>query len=285
MLVLLVLSAAFVMATALVGLVSTDSSSEWWTLLPAVAAAIAASWVMMSTVESSSLAALGLRIRVPAALDFVRGIGVGTIVVSLAVVALAAAGWVRWLPDTGSVWMLTRDGLVFACLFGVAAFWEELVFRGYPIQVLAEGLGSRPAVLLTAATFAALHGANPGIGWIGFTNTALAGILLGIMYLRTYSLALVTGTHLGWNWTMSFAADLPVSGLDWDTPAWDASIAGPVILTGGSYGPEGGLLLSAITILGIVWALRARWLTPDPEVVALGPLPERRVRQVTAPAA
>jgi membrane protease YdiL (CAAX protease family) len=248
---------------------------EWWALGPALAGALAASWVMMSGVESTSLAGLGLVPGVRAVTDFIRGFGLGAVLIGSVVVVMASAGWIGWRTGVWNAQEFTRAVLATTLLFTLAAFLEELVFRGYPFQVLAQALGPRAAVLLTAAAFAALHGANPGIGGLGFANTALAGILLGIMYWRTYSLWVVTGAHLGWNWLMSFAADLPVSGLEIDTPSYDAWIAGPDILTGGDYGPEGGLLLSLATVLGIAWVARASWLSRDAAVLELRPLPER----------
>lgn len=255
---------------------------EWWGLVPALAGLLAASWVMMSRVESSSLAALGMRAGRRAGADLLRGTGLGVLLIAIVVAAMAAGGWLHWSEAAGDAGQWTRAAVGFAAFFGLAAFWEELAFRGYPFQVLAEALGPVRAVLLTAAAFAGLHGMNPGIGWLALGNTALAGILLGVLYWRTYSLALVTGTHLGWNWAMSFAADLPVSGLALETPGYDASVGGPLMLTGGSYGPEGGLLLSVVSAAGIAWALKTRRLQRDPGVLSLRPLPERSSRRTLA---
>lgn len=280
----IVLTAVF--ATGL-GLIASlvwppEPGSQWWGLGPLLGGLVLASWVMMSKVESSSLAALGLRPGRRAARQLLAGTGLGLLLVAIVVAAMLAGGWLYWTDASGDAGQWTRAAVGLIAFFGVAAFSEELAFRGYPFQVLAERLGPSAAVLLTAAAFSALHGWNPRVGWLALLNTALAGILLGMLYWRTYSLALVTGTHLGWNWAMGFAADLPVSGLELATPAYDANVSGPLLLTGGSYGPEGGLLLSAVTCAGVAWAAKTRWLTRDPDILAQRPLPERSSERTRA---
>ena len=49
------------------------------------------------------------------------------------------------------------------------------------------------------------------------------------------------GLHLGWNWTLA-ALDAPVSGLELHVPLIDYYPGGPAWLTGGAFGPEGGVL-------------------------------------------
>ena len=53
------------------------------------------------------------------------------------------------------------------------------------------------------------------------------------------------GAHLGWNATLAALA-APVSGLPFDIPYIDYRMGGPAWLTGGAFGPEGGLLATAV---------------------------------------
>jgi hypothetical protein len=71
-----------------------------------------------------------------------------------------------------------------------------------------------------------------------------------------------------WNWTMGAFFGIPVSGLQIENPLLITSGEGPVWLTGGRYGSEGGAAATiALIIAGIViW--RARWLTAAPETLA-----------------
>jgi len=245
-------------------------------LLIGLPAALAASWVMMSAVESRSLAALGL---VPAdfIVDSARGLAMGGLLVAGALGVLAITGALRWefVPVGPAVLVVSISKT--ALILGLAAFLEEVLFRGYALQLMGEALGPVVGIGLNAIAFGAAHAANPGVGRLALLNTALAGILLGIMYWRTFSIWLVTGVHLGWNGVMSLAADLPVSGLVLGSPAVRATVTGPEIWTGGSYGPEGGLALTLVTFAGIAWAIRTPRLWRAPSVLALHPLPEMRL--------
>jgi len=96
-----------------------------------------------------------------------------------------------------------------------------------------------------------------------------------VAYWKTYSLWFATGVHFGWNWTMSFAADLPVSGLPMDTPGIEASVTGPRLWTGGDFGPEAGLVVTAVTLAGIAWLLWSDRVGRSLRILALDPIPER----------
>ena len=245
-------------------------------LLIGLPAALVASWVMMSAVESRSLAALGL---IPA--DFIvdsgRGVLAGGLLVAGALGVLAITGALRWefVPVAPAVWLGSISKM--ALILGLAAFLEEILFRGYALQLTGEALGPVLGIGLSAVIFSAAHATNPGVGSLALFNTALAGILLGIVYWRTFSIWLVTGVHLGWNGAMSQAADLPVSGLVLGSPALQATVTGPEIWTGGSYGPEGGLAMTIVTFAGIAWAVRTPRLRRAPSVLALHPLPGTRL--------
>ena len=245
-------------------------------LLIGLPAALVASWVMMSAVESRSLAALGL---IPAdfIVDSVRGVLAGGLLVAGALGVLAITGALRWefVPVAPAVWLGSISKM--ALILGLAAFLEEILFRGYALQLTGEALGPVLGIGLSAVIFSAAHATNPGVGSLALFNTALAGILLGIVYWRTFSIWLVTGVHLGWNGAMSQAADLPVSGLVLGSPALQATVTGPEIWTGGSYGPEGGLAMTIVTFAGIAWAVRTPRLRRAPSVLALHPLPGTRL--------
>lgn len=262
------------------------------------AAALAASWLLAERVEGVPLAALGLPVDALLPRDLGRGFLLGAGLIGVAVAAMAAAGWVRWTgePDGFALGAFLASLVQVTVFLGVAAFLEELIFRGYPFQVVAEGLGGGWALALTSLAFAVAHAWNPGLGpgalleeaspekVIPLVNIGLAGLVLGLAYWRTYSLWFATGVHLGWNWTMGFAADLPVSGLEpgaagyalFETPGFDAVLEGPALWTGGAFGPEGGLTVTLASLAGIAWLARTDALSRALRVRALGALPDRR---------
>ena len=157
--------------------------------------------------------------------------------------------------------------------FAVPAAAEEVVFRGYPLQALAERWGAGVALGLTSVGFGCLHFLNPESSWLGAANVAAAGAWLGVVMLRTGSLWWASAAHLGWNWAHGFLADLPVSGLDVvDAPYVAARAVGPEWLSGGGFGPEGSLLSTVALAAGAVWAWRTGWLKPSRAVREAVPL-------------
>jgi membrane protease YdiL (CAAX protease family) len=202
---------------------------------------------------------------------------IGLVLVGSVIGLLALTGSLEWSVEPGAATGWPRWFGRMCLILGLAALLEEVLFRGYAFQVLGEALGATTAIGVTSLVFGAAHLPNPGVGGLALMNTALAGILLGIVYWRTFSLWLVTAIHLAWNGAMSLAADLPVSGLDLGAPGIRAGVTGPEIWTGGSYGPEGGLALTLVTLTGIAWAIRSPRLRRSPALLALHPLPEKRL--------
>ncbi len=274
--------AVFAIAVAafiLVSVFPAPFDSIWVDVLISLVALLGASWAMMRRIEGLPLAALGLPRGLPAVRATASGLVVGVVIIASVVCVFALLGWVRWLPQPGGGIGDYISALVgYGGFFFVAAFGEELLARGYPLQVLAEAMGGAWAIGLTSIAFGLLHLANPNVSAIAIGNIALAGVLLGIAYWRTYSLWFATGIHTGWNWSMNFLGDLPVSGLVWDTPLYDAVMSGPTLWTGGEFGPEAGLGVTVAALVAILILARSPRLRRDPAVTALGPVPDRRER-------
>ena len=139
----------------------------------------------------------------------------------------------------------TSTLLATAGLLIVAAAVEELMFRGLPLQILCEGIGKWPAILVISGLFGAVHLNNPNSRLLGTVNTILAGILLSLAYFKARSLWLPYAIHLGWNAGIGFLLGMPLSGLDLAS-LWTTGVAGRDLVLGGDYGPEGGLLTTFI---------------------------------------
>lgn len=265
-----------------------------------LAAALGATLWAAEQLEGVSMASLGMPLDALTVPEALRGFVVGALLMALGTALLVGSGALSWEAEAGGLRPLRLAGsfLVVTLFLTLAGWAEEILFRGYPLQAVAERAGGAAAVGVTSLLFAAAHLANPGLGTAlldGVTvaeilpvlNLGLAGVVLGLAYWRTYSLWFATGVHVGWNWVMGFAADLPVSGLEpetpgfalFDTPGWEAVISGPRLWTGGTFGPEGGLAVTAASLVGIVWLLRTDRLERGLRVRALDPLADRAGRE------
>jgi CAAX protease family protein len=219
------------------------------------AAAAVANTLALRIYERSNLSDIGLgwtaASRRNLSLGLLGGIG-GALVVVLLPLVLRLADFER-VPSERLRW----PSLLFVSillLFG--AVGEEMLFRGYGFQVLVKGIGPFATILPVAVLFGLAHSQNLNFGPLPLFNTILWGVVLGFAYLRSGDLWLPIGLHFGWNWTLpllganlsGFTMDVTGYAMHWK--AWDK-------LSGGAYGPEGGLLTTAVAIALFFYLLKA----------------------------
>jgi uncharacterized protein len=251
----------------------------FWASYPVLlVATLIAGWIMLARLDGRPIGALGFALTRATPQEIGWGLVIGGGLIGLVTLVLFASSSVRWVADGGGAMEYVGMMLGSFVFFAIAAAWEEALFRGYPFQVLVEGIGAWPAIVLSSAVFAVAHGQNPEVTWLALLNIFLAGVLLAVAYLRTRSLWFATAVHLGWNWTMAFWLDLPVSGLTgFNTPLYSGVEAGPEWWTGGAFGPEAGLAATLVLLVGVVWLLRTRTLAVPPEMQQMGPIVDRRL--------
>lgn len=229
--------------------------------------------VAMLTLDGRPPAALGFHLSRQAPGEVGLGLLLGLGVSALAIGGMAVLGVVRWVPQAGSMGSWAVGAAAALVLFALPAAAEEALLRGYPLQALSAFWGGIPAVLATSLLFGFLHLSNPGVGWLSTVNVTAAGVLLGIVYLRTSSLWWPTGVHLGWNWSQGYGADVAVSGLDLvDAPMYEGVTSGPGWLGGGSFGPEGSVVTTVVLLGSSAACWWGPWLRPGRAAIAADPL-------------
>ena len=79
---------------------------------------------------------------------------------------------------------------------------------------------------------------------------------MGSSYVLSGRLALAMGLHIAWNFFEGNVFGLPVSGVE-PVGATFLSIeqSGPLLFTGGAFGPEAGVLTNAASVLGFLLIL------------------------------
>ncbi|HEX8616138.1 MAG TPA: CPBP family intramembrane glutamic endopeptidase [Thermoanaerobaculia bacterium] len=142
-----------------------------------------------------------------------------------------------------------------------AAVHEELLFRGYAFQKLHAW---RPNFTLwfAALLFAGMHLGNPAVSAIGIANIFLGGLLLGLAYARYRRLWFPIGLHLAWNLMSGPILGHEVSGYESMVSVLVELGEGPEWLTGGEFGIEGSIWMTAAELIGI--ALLARRISSAP---------------------
>lgn len=138
----------------------------------------------------------------------------------------------------------------------VNAAGEELLFRGYIFQRGVEVLGPVAATLLASILFGLMHMGNPNVTPLAIAVIMLGGIFFALCYLRTGSLWLPIGAHAAWNILLAKVLGVPVSGKEFGDSLLRTISQGPEIITGGSFGPEGGIAGIIALIIGIALVIR-----------------------------
>jgi hypothetical protein len=164
---------------------------------------------------------------------------------------------------------LIRFGVHYTLLFTFAAAFEEALVRGYAFQILIQGTGKGMAVVLSSLVFGAAHLFNPDVSFLSFADTVLAGIWLSSAYLKTRSLWLPTSLHMTWNLSQGFVFGFPVSGVAVPHSILHISSGGKTWITGGSYGPESGIVAIFVLVPAIVYLLYSKRVRPSPKAQAL----------------
>jgi uncharacterized protein len=246
------------LVAAIVGVPGPDRLAEALLLQSVLllAAALLAGFALLRWVDRRPLRDLGFALERRVPRDLVAGLAIGAAALVAAVLALAASGAFRFTAAPGSLveWGAVMGAALLFFILPAAA--EEAVFRGYLFRTLVAGAGPVAAILVTSTLFALVHGMNPNVDAAGFLNIFAAGVMLALAVLWTGSLWFATAVHVGWNWAMAALLDLPVSGLElFDAPLYDGRPAGPDWLTGGIFGPEGGLVgtLAVLLAVALIW--------------------------------
>ncbi|HWF39209.1 MAG TPA: type II CAAX endopeptidase family protein [Candidatus Acidoferrales bacterium] len=144
---------------------------------------------------------------------------------------------------------LWKYALLWAAVFVVVGLFEEFFFRGYMLFTLTTGIGFWPAALALSALFGYVHHGNSGETWLGAFNAGLVGLLFCLLLRRTGDLWMAIGFHAAWDWGETYCYGVADSGQVAAGHLLNASFAGPQWITGGTVGPEGSYLCTALLVV------------------------------------
>lgn len=146
-------------------------------------------------------------------------------------------------------------------LFGfmaAAAVTEELMFRGILFRIVEEWTGTWTALALTGVLFGLSHLLNEHASLWGAIAIAIeAGGMFAAAYAATRTLWLPIGLHFGWNFTAAGIFGAEVSGNGAPEGLLNGVTSGPMLLSGGEFGPEGSLYT---VVTGVVLTIVFMWL-------------------------
>lgn len=181
----------------------------------------------------------------------------GALLISIAILSLFALGSYEMTGYRGP-----QHGLLgVAGVILIAAFIEEVVYRGILFHILEDAWGSSIALWSQALVFGAMHLANVEANFSDWLTTGLSVTLLGVfwgcVYVRTRNLWAAAANHAAWNFTIVLSG-VPLSGIEeWRALApIESRYNGPPWLTGGAFGPENSILTIVLMSFILIVLLR-----------------------------
>lgn len=133
----------------------------------------------------------------------------------------------------------------------LVGFGEEMTSRGYTMMTILRQTG-KPWLAggVSSVIFASLHGLNPNVSWSGLVNVGLFGVLAAYMAIQSGSLWMPIAYHAAWDFFEGNVYGFPDSGTI--TPSiYHTVYLHDNLLNGGGFGPEGGVLVSVVWVVGM----------------------------------
>ena len=205
-------------------------------------------WLATKFIDRKPLMSIGLSVK-DKANEMLMGLGfalafiAGLFLLLWLLGAITITGYVGFKPGVFFVSMM---------LF-LAAFDEELIFRGYILNSMMDSSSRWVALAGSSALFALMHAGNPSVwsNWVPMTELFAAGFILGISYTFTKNLWFPTFFHFGWNFFQGLFG-FEISGINvdsWKMISHENTGNVPDIISGGAFGIEGSVITLSCTII------------------------------------
>ena len=137
--------------------------------------------------------------------------------------------------------------LLYGIVFGAVspAILEELIFRGIILKNMESFFGTWNSLFISAILFGLIHLINANSTLFVSLNIGLTGgMTMGLIFVITKRIWIGVGGHFIWNATQS------VLSLDGSSGLLESEIIeGPILITGGSYGVEGSIILLSMSLV------------------------------------
>jgi hypothetical protein len=181
--------------------------------------------------------------------ELVIGLVIGIVSISVVFALLVLTGQAHvesWTPR------FAFSQLIYVFIYISVGFAEEIYTRGFVMSVLRQTKSKLVVVIVSSVLFALMHSANPGIGLLPYINLALFGVFTAYIYIRSGNIWMCIGYHITWNYFQGYVFGFKVSGTN-SQGMLTTVFPKNSILNGGAFGPEGGLFVTIVILLGILF--------------------------------
>ncbi len=199
-------------------------------------------------IEKRRLFTLGF-VKNGAVKEYLSGLVIGLLMFSAVYGVMLLSGEVKF--EGFNINLSIGTVLLFLLGFIIQGASEEILLRSYFFVSCAANTNVIVSVLASSALFAALHIGNPGFTLLAFINLFLFGVFAALYFLRRGSIWGICALHTVWNFAQGNIFGCNVSGMPLDDSIFLTADTQGVIWSGGAFGPEGGIAVTMIFIIGI----------------------------------
>ena len=182
------------------------------------------------------------------------GFLIGLAMMSIIVLILLPFGYITIEKNPIQPVGVSAIASVLVILFGwiIQGATEEIVTRGWLLNVLSTKYNIGVGLLISSTLFGLMHLTNPNVNYIAVINIILVGLFYGLYVIKTNDLWAVCGMHSAWNFAQGNLFGFEVSGLDVSVGSLiDLNLVGSDFVTGGIFGPEAGITATFILLASI----------------------------------
>lgn len=183
------------------------------------------------------------------------GFLIGLVMMSIIVLILLSFGYITVEKNPIQPVGVSAISSVLVILFGwiIQGATEEIVTRGWLLNVLSSKYNIGFGLLISSTLFGLMHLTNPNVNYIAVINIILVGLFYGLYVIKTNDLWSVCGMHSAWNFAQGNIFGFEVSGLDISVGTLiDLNLVENDFITGGVFGPEASIVATFVLLLSII---------------------------------
>lgn len=199
-------------------------------------------------IEKRNLRSIGL-IKKGAFKEYIIGLIVGLTMFSAVVLILVLSGQLSFISITLSSIPII---IIFFLGFIIQGASEEFLCRGFLLNSIAAKNGIILGIILNSCLFGFLHIFNAGFSLLPLINIILVGVFFSVYAYRADNIIGVCAIHSMWNFAQGNIYGIPVSGMNMGASILQIKNFNNSLLSGGTFGAEGGLACTIVLIISIL---------------------------------
>lgn len=200
-----------------------------------------------SKIERRGVKSVGFR--KPWVKEYVIGIVLGAGLFSIVVLLGSILGVFQFCCFNGDVNIAMQ--LLFLGGFMIQGMSEEVLCRSFAFVTLSRKNSVLKACIGNAILFSLMHIFNEGFSTIPFVNLCLFGIFETLIVMKTSKIWMASAIHSIWNYMQGCVFGFEVSGDEIGNAFFSFEQSKSTLMSGGVFGPEGGLLVTIVLLLGV----------------------------------